>query len=127
MNKRYLFYALAPIMEKGYNLQEIKILQWIFEKKISISEISRELNIDYKNAHRYVNKLYKDGLIILNPSKPIQGKKVDITLSEKTLKEILDELKVIISKKEDYSEIESLIQESGRKLRYVQSQNKQIE
>jgi len=124
MNKRYLFYALIPIMERGYNLQEIKILHWVFEKKISISEISRELKIDYKNAHRYIKRLHKDGLIILDPPKPIQGKKVDITLSEKTLAEILTELRALISRKDDSREIENLIQESGRKLRYIQSQNR---
>ncbi len=111
-------------MERGYNLQEIKILHWVFEKKISISEISRELKIDYKNAHRYIKRLHKDGLIILDPPKPIQGKKVDITLSEKTLAEILTELRALISRKDDSREIENLIQESGRKLRYIQSQNR---
>lgn len=124
MNKRYLFYALIPILERGYNIQEIKILQLVFEKKINISEISRELNIDYKNTHRYINKLYKDGLIILEPPKPIQGKKVYVTLSEKTLQEILDELEAITLRKEDYKEIENLIRESRRKLRYIQLLNK---
>lgn len=124
MNNKKLFYALIPIMEKGYNLQEIKILQLIYEKKMNISEISRELKIDYKNAHRYVNKLHKDGLIILSSSKPSQGKKIYITLSEKTLIEILDELETTILRKEDYREIEKMIKESRRKLRYIQLSNK---
>jgi len=125
MNKKNLFYALIPFMEKGYNIQEIKILQWIFEKKMNISEISRELNIDYKNAHRYINKMRKDGLIILEPSKPIQGKKVYVTLSGKTLQEILDELEAITLRKEDYKEIENIIKEARRKLRYIQLLDKQ--
>jgi predicted transcriptional regulator len=124
MNNKYLFCAFIPVMERGYNLQEIKILQLVFKKKINISEISRELNIDYKNTHRYIEKLHKDGLIILEPSKPIQGKKVYITLSKKILGEVLDELEAIILKKEDYSEIEELIKESRRKLKYIQLTDK---
>jgi len=124
MIKKNLFYALIPFMEKGYNLQEIKILQLVYEKKMNISEISKVLNIDYKNTHRYINKLSKDGLIILDPKNPIQGKKVYITLSEKILEEILDELETTILRKEDYVEIENLIKESRRKLRYIQLLNK---
>lgn len=121
--KKNLFYALIPLMENGHNIQEIKILQLVFEKKMNISEISRELKIDYKNAHRYINKLHKDGRIILDPKKPLQGKKVYIALSEKTLTEILDELETTVLKKEDYKEIENLIKESRRKLRYIQLTN----
>ena len=124
MIKRNLFYALIPFIEKGYTLQEIRILQLIFEKRVNISEISKELNIDYKNAHRYINRLHKDKLIIFEPPKPVQGKKVYITLSEKTLQEISDELEAIILRKENYKEIEILIRESRRKLRYMQSINK---
>ena len=124
MNKRYLFYALIPIMERGYNLQEIKILQLVFEKKINIFGISKELSIDYKNTHRYIDKLHKDGLITLEPLKPIQGKRVYITLSEKTLQEILDELEAITLRKDDKEEIINLIRESRRKLRYIQLLNK---
>ena len=124
MGKKHLLYALIPIMERGYNFQEIKILQLVFEKKITISEISRELNIDYKNTHRYISRLHKDGFITLEPSKPIRGKKVYITLSEKALQEISDELEAITLRKEDYTEIETLIRESRRKLRYVQLLNK---
>lgn len=120
MNQKNLFYALIPFMEKGYNLQQIKILQLVYEKKMNISEISKTLNIDYKNTHRYINKLYKDGLIILEPKKPKQGKKVYVTLSERTLGEILDELETTMLRKEDYKEIENLIRESRRKLRYLQ-------
>ncbi|MDP3026611.1 MAG: hypothetical protein Q8N63_02805 [Nanoarchaeota archaeon] len=125
MNKKYLFYALIPIMERGYNMQEIKILQLVFEKKINIFGISRELSIDYKNTHRYINKLYKDGLIILEPLKPIQGKKVYVALSEKTLQEILDELEAITLRKDDKEEMINLIRESRRKLRYIQLLDKQ--
>lgn len=123
MINKNLFYAFIPLMEKGYNLQEIKILQLVFEKKMNISEISRELKIDYKNTHRYINKLQKDGRIIFDPKKPTQGKKVYVALSEKTLGEILDELEATILKKEDYKEIENLIKESRRKLRYIQLMN----
>ena len=115
-----LFHSFLPIMEKGYNMQEIKILQCVFEKKMNILEISRKLNIDYKNTHRYINKLRKNGLINIEPSKPIQGKKVYIALSEKTLQEILDELEAINLRKENYKEIENLIRESRRKLKYMQ-------
>ena len=120
MDKRYLFYAFIPVMERGYNLQEIKILQLIFKKKMNMSEISRKLKIDYKNTHRYISKLHKDGLIILEPSKPIQGKKVYITLSKRILGEVLDELEATMLRKEDYKEIEELIKESRRKLKYIQ-------
>ena len=50
------------------------------------------IKIDYKNAHRYINKLYKENLILLDRKESIQGKKVYATLSEKTLGLILDEL-----------------------------------
>ncbi len=120
MNKRNLFYALIPFIEKGYTLQEIRILQLIFEKRANISEISKELSIDYKNTHRYINRLHKNKLIVLEPLKPIQGKKVYVTLSEKTLQEILDELEAISLKGEYYKEIENLIRESRRKLKYIQ-------
>lgn len=69
MNKRNLFYAFIPLIERGYNLQEIKILQLVFEKRTNISQISKELNIDYKNTHRYINKLHRDGLIIFEHTK----------------------------------------------------------
>ena len=120
MNKRNLFYALIPFIEKGYTLQEIRILQLIFEKRANISEISKELSIDYKNTHRYINRLHKNKLIVFEPLKPIQGKKVYVTLSEKTLQEILDELEAISLKGEYYKEIENLIRESRRKLKYIQ-------
>ncbi|MFH1711279.1 MAG: helix-turn-helix domain-containing protein [Nanoarchaeota archaeon] len=125
MNKQYLFYPFIPIMERGYNIHEIKILQLVFEKKRNISEISRELNIDYKNTHRYVNKLHKEGLIIIEPSKPIQGKKVFVTLSEKTLSEILNELEAILLRKDNREEIINIIKEAKRKLRYIQLLDKQ--
>jgi predicted transcriptional regulator len=125
MNPKKLFYALIPFLERGYNLQEIKILELIFEKGMNISEISRALKIDYKNAHRYVSKLSDDKLIILNPKEPVQGKKVQVTLSEKTLGEILDELEATILRKEDYKEIENTIREARRKLRYIRLSNKQ--
>jgi len=64
--------------------------------------------------------LHKDGLIILEPSKPIQGKKVYITLSKRILGEVLDELEATMLRKEDYKEIEELIKESRRKLKYIQ-------
>lgn len=115
-----LFHSFLPIMEKGYNLQEIKILQLVYEKKMNISEISRILKIDYKNTHRYINKLYNDGLITLDPKKPLRGKKVYITLSEKTLSEISDELEAIILRKDNKEEIINLIKETKRKLRYIQ-------
>ena len=120
MADKKLFYALVPLMEKGYNFQEVKILQLAFEKKMNISEISKASGIDYKNAHRYVKKLCQDGLIIMNPKKPVQGKRVDITLSEKTLNLILDELESIVLKKEYYKEMENTIKEARRKLRHVQ-------
>lgn len=125
MNKRYLFYALIPLLERGYNFQEIKILQLVFERKINISEISKVLNMDYKNTHRYINKLCEKKLIILEPQKPIQGKKVYVTLSEKTLQEILDELETMILRKENYKEMEEIIRESRRKLKYIQLIDKQ--
>jgi len=124
MIKRNLFYAFIPLIERGYNLQEIKILQLVFEKRTNILQISKELNIDYKNAYRYINKLHKDELIIFEPKKPIQGKGIYITLSKKILQEILDELEGITLKKEDYKEIENLIRESRRKLKYIQLTNK---
>jgi len=107
-------------MEKGYNMQEIKILQVVYGKRISISEISKILKIDYKNTHRYINKLSNNGLIILDPKKPMQGKKVYITLSEKTLGEILDELEASMLRKDNKEEIINLIKETKRKLRYIQ-------
>lgn len=122
MNHKKVFYALVPFLERGYNLQEIRILELVFEKRMNISEISKELDIDYKNAHRYINKLHEDKLIVLNPKEPIQGKKVYITLSEKTLGEILDELEATMLRKEDYKEIENTIREARRKLRYTQIQ-----
>ncbi len=120
MNPKKLFLALIPFLEKGYNIQEIKILQLVFEKGMNISEISRLLKIDYKNAHRYVNKLHDNKLIILNPKEPVQGKKVNVTLSEKTLGEILDELEATMLRREDYKEIENTIREARRKLKYTQ-------
>jgi len=120
VDKRYLFYAMIPIMEKGYNLQEIRILGKVFKKKTNISEISKELGIDYKNTHRYINKLYKDELITLEPTKPVQGKKVYVALSEKALQEILDELEAITLRADHHKEIGNLINESRRKLRYTQ-------
>ncbi len=115
-----LFHSFLPIMEKGYNMQEIKILQVVYGKRISISEISKILKIDYKNTHRYINKLSNNGLIILDPKKPMQGKKVYITLSEKTLGEILDELEASMLRKDNKEEIINLIKETKRKLRYIQ-------
>jgi len=123
MNQKKLFLALIPFLERGYNFQEIKILQLVFGKGMNISEISRELKIDYKNAHRYISKLHDDKLIILNPKEPVQGKKVFVTLSEKTLGEILDELEATMLRKEDYKEIENTIREARRKLKYTQMQN----
>ena len=119
MNEKNLFRAFIPLLEQGYNLQEIKILQAVFGKRMNISQISKELKIDYKNTHRYIHKLKNGGLITLNPSKPVRGKKIEITLSEKALNTILDELETILLKKEDYKNIEEIIKETRRKLRFV--------
>lgn len=123
MNQK-LLYAFIPLMESGYNFSEIKILQLVFEKKMNISEISKESGIDYKNTHRYIKKLSKEMMIVMDPKKPIQGKKVIITLSEKTLELVLDELETILLKKENYLEIENTIKEARRKLRHIQLSNK---
>ena len=122
MNKK-LFYAFISLVEKGCNLQELKILQLVFEKKMNISEISKLSGIDYKNTHRYINKLFKKGMITMDPKKPIQGKKVHIALSERTLELILDELESTMLKREDYEEIENTIKEARRKLRHIQLLN----
>jgi len=52
------------------------------EKKSSISDISKDLNIDYKNTWRYIKQFQKSGLIKLNPKKPSQGKKVLVSINE---------------------------------------------
>ena len=124
MNNKKLFYSLIPLLEVGHNFQEIKILQLVFEKKMNILEISKTLGIDYKNAHRYISKLCKENLILLDKKESVQGKKVYVTLSEKTLGLILDELEATMLKKEDYKEIEETIKEARRKLRYLQISNK---
>jgi len=52
------------------------------EKKNSISDISKDLNIDYKNTWRYIKQFQKSGLVKLNPKKPSQGKKVLVSINE---------------------------------------------
>ena len=120
MNQKNLFRALIPYLEKGHNIQETKILQLLFEKKMNISQISKTLDIDYKNTHRYIHKLKEAGLVLLSQNKPARGKKVEIILSEKALKEILDELEATLLKKEDYQEMTLIIKETQRKLRFIQ-------
>lgn len=120
MPQTHLRYALLPIIEKeNLNLQEMNIIQLSYEKKRTISEISKISNIDYKNTHRYIIKLQKKGLLNLNPKIPSQGKKVYITLSKKTISDILDELEKILLKKDHILKIKYLIKESRRKLRFL--------
>jgi len=52
------------------------------ERKNSISDISKDLDIDYKNTWRYIKQFQKSGLIKLNPKKPSQGKKVLVSINE---------------------------------------------
>lgn len=47
--------------------KEIKILEVVGEKPCTITEISKLLNMDYKNAWRYCNNLYEKGVVSLNP------------------------------------------------------------
>ncbi len=120
MPERSLKYALLQIMEnEKLNLQEITIIQLAYKKKLTISEISKMSNIDYKNAHRYVFKLHKKGLLNLNPEIPSQGKKVYITLSETLISNILEELERMLLRKDHILNIKHLINESRRKLRFL--------
>jgi predicted transcriptional regulator len=116
-----LIYALIPLLEEGYNWQELRILKLVYKKKLNISEISKTLGIDYKNTHRYIHKLNTAGLIILDPSKPSKGKTISITLSVEMLVKIKDELEKIILRKDTYVNIPELLKENKRKIRYIES------
>ena len=120
MQKMYLEYALLPIMRREkLNLQEIRIIQLSYDKKMTISEISKTLNMDYKNTHRYISELHKKNLLSLDPNVPSQGKKVYVILSEILLSDILDELEKILLRKNYLKDIKHLINESRRKIRFL--------
>lgn len=49
--------------------KEREIVEYVKNNRgCSISQISKKLNIDYKNAHRYCQKLYKEGILLISPS-----------------------------------------------------------
>lgn len=121
VKEQNLTYSFIPLLEEGYNWQEIRILKLVYKKKVNISEISKTLNIDYKNTHRYINKLNKSGLIILDPPKTSKGKKTYITLSKKTLIIMKDELEKILLIKDNHINIRELLKENKRKIRYIES------
>lgn len=72
------------LLSKGVPLNEnkVKILEYLIKnKEASISEISRELKIDYKNTHRYIQQFKKAGAVKLNPNELSRGKKVMVSLN----------------------------------------------
>jgi len=82
------------------NSAKIKILIYLFknkEKEVSISQISKDLKIDYKNTWRYVKELHDYNFINLNPETPSQGKKVLVSINKEY--KLNDGKKTIILKK----------------------------
>ena len=89
-------------MIKSLSNKEQEILQFIKQKNRNISEVSKELNIDYKNTHRYCTKLYVAGLIRIEPSNELRKKGKPVTLIyndeqevNKIIRIILKEIKIL--------------------------------
>ena len=65
--------------------KELNILTLIEKKPCTISELSRVLNMDYKNTWRYCKNLYEKGIICLTPP-PEESKKGSPVLASIILK-----------------------------------------
>jgi len=61
-------------MIKELSEKEKKILNFIKQKVRNISEVSKALNLDYKNAHRYCTKLKDLGFIRIEPPNSLRKK-----------------------------------------------------
>lgn len=61
-------------MMKELSLKELEILKFIKEKIRTISDVSKGLKIDYKNAHRYCTKLNDLDLIRIEPLSKLRKK-----------------------------------------------------
>jgi len=68
------------ILRKICNKTKLKILDLLKERKLSISELKRELGINYKCVWLHIKSLEKLELIHRSPRKVSQGKKVIISL-----------------------------------------------
>jgi len=82
---------VLSLLTKGetLNLNELKIISYILHRRnihltpATISDISRDTNLDYNNTHRYIQKLKNKNIIVLNPPTYSQGKKVFVEYNEK--------------------------------------------
>ena len=91
--------AGIELAQRGYagnlNRKEIAILILIRKVK-TISEVSRELKIDYKNVWRYLRRLVKMDLVLSSASDNNQGRRIYVwsnVLLPKELKIKKEELK----------------------------------
>jgi len=78
-NKIVSDFIITSLLGNGISINptELKIINFIVEnEEESISDISKKLNIDYKNCWRYIKKLTKEEVVNLNPPTHSQGKKV---------------------------------------------------
>lgn len=116
VDKKYLLYVLMPLIEEGYSYNEVRIMKMVYQTPSSISEISRELGLDYKNTHRYVKNLHKLGWVKLEPPTFSQGKKVIVSLPEEKLKFLIDNLEKKILGAEGQKEFNSELQNMEKRL-----------
>ena len=80
-------FMMLALLSQDIPLNPIKtkILLYLLkniDKEKTISDISRDLKIDYKNTRRYVRYFNNKGIVKLNPEKPSQGKKVMVSINQ---------------------------------------------
>ena len=80
-------FMMLALLSQDIPLNPIKtkILLYLLKninKEKTISDISRDLKIDYKNTRRYVEYFNNKGIVKLNPEKPSQGKKVLVSINQ---------------------------------------------
>lgn len=96
------------------NKNKLRIIKYLISnegKEISISKLSKDLDIDYKNMWRYVQSFKEANIINLNPSQPSQGKEVKVDLNNK-YKTSIQKTELTING--DYRKIEQVLNEARK-------------
>jgi len=111
-----ILYVLMPLLKKGLSNNEIRIMTFVFENPCSINQISKGLNMDYKNTHRYVQNLHQLGWLNLNPPKSKPGLKITVSIPKDKLKILLEKMKNDLLGEKLKTKVDNLIESTWKKI-----------
>jgi len=70
------------IIAEPITKREFEVVKFVGDNPYkTITEISKEMNLDYKNTHRYCNNLYKKGIFLLTPTPEKSKKGIPVKVS----------------------------------------------